>query len=316
VYVQPTIRLRSLLIDIDLMLVADNVTRWNSTFRAIHRALKLQSRIVAFCRVHVEDLQADTLTDEEWEELRAIDEILLPLQAATKRLEGKGRHSHHGSIWEVFPVVESVISHLDRMKRKYPKSTHPELADSINLAWEKLDEYYAKLDEAPAYAVALVLHPRYRYGYFKQKWVGALRKYYEPMRRACKGIYDEEYLPQPAQPTQQEDEEQPKDKRDFTSKYLDDYAPEKIVDQWDYYATADAVPIPETCNLYQHWSEQVHLPGVRQMAYDHLSIPAMSSECERVFSDTKLTISPIRNRLEEEIIEATECQVQWIRAGY
>src|SRR4051794_9466101 len=49
---------------------------------------------------------------------------------------------------------------------------------------------------------------------------------------------------------------------------------------------------------------------LRQMAYDHLSIPAMSAECERVFSDTKLTISPNRNRLKEDIIEATECLVQ------
>jgi hypothetical protein len=37
---------------------------------------------------------------------------------------------------------------------------------------------------------------------------------------------------------------------------------------------------------------------------------------ERVFSDTKLTISPSRNRLEEDIIEATKCRVQWIRADY
>jgi hypothetical protein len=42
------------------------------------------------------------------------------------------------------------------------------------------------------------------------------------------------------------------------------------------------------------------------MAYDHLSIPAMSAEYERVFSDTKLKISPNRNRLKEDIIKATE----------
>ena len=50
--------------------------------------------------------------------------------------------------------------------------------------------------------------------------------------------------------------------------------------------------------------------------YDHLSIPAISAECERVFSNTKLTISPNRNRLKEDIIEATECLVQWTRAGW
>ena len=51
------------------------------------------------------------------------------------------------------------------------------------------------------------------------------------------------------------------------------------------------------------------------MAFDILLIPAMSAETERVFSDTKLTISPIRNRLSKDIIEATECLNRWYKAG-
>lgn len=43
------------------------------------------------------------------------------------------------------------------------------------------------------------------------------------------------------------------------------------------------------------------------MAYNLPSIPAMSAETERIFSGTKLTISPQRNRFGEDIIEATEC---------
>jgi hypothetical protein len=35
---------------------------------------------------------------------------------------------------------------------------------------------------------------------------------------------------------------------------------------------------------------------MRQMAFDHISIPAMSAETERVFSDTKLFISGLRSR--------------------
>ena len=80
------------------MLVADNVTRWNSTFRSIHRALKLKFRIIAFCKNHADELEEDTLIDEKWKELHQIDEILLPFQAATKRLESKGREGYYGSI--------------------------------------------------------------------------------------------------------------------------------------------------------------------------------------------------------------------------
>src|SRR5271163_4989954 len=35
-----------------------------------------------------------------------------------------------------------------------------------------------------------------------------------------------------------------------------------------------------TTNLYVHRSAQSCLGGVQQMAYNHLSIPAMSAECE------------------------------------
>ncbi len=43
------------------------------------------------------------------------------------------------------------------------------------------------------------------------------------------------------------------------------------------------------------------------MVFDMLIIPAMSAECERVFSSLKLMIIVRRNALKEEIIEANEC---------
>jgi hypothetical protein len=39
----------------------------------------------------------------------------------------------------------------------------------------------------------------------------------------------------------------------------------------------------------------------------------MSTECERVFSNTKELIPPGRNHLEEDIIEACECLKEWWR---
>jgi hypothetical protein len=73
--------------------------------------------------------------------------------------------------------VEALINHLDQMKKIYTQETHPELATSVNLAWSKLDNYYKKLDQAPAYAISFLLHPSYRKHYFEEKWKGNLRKY-------------------------------------------------------------------------------------------------------------------------------------------
>jgi hypothetical protein len=49
-----------------------------------------------------------------------------------------------------------------------------------------------------------------------------------------------------------------------------------------------------------------------QMGLDMASIPAMSSDCERVFSQGKLLITGQRNRLKADIIEATQCLRMWL----
>jgi hAT family C-terminal dimerisation region len=51
------------------------------------------------------------------------------------------------------------------------------------------------------------------------------------------------------------------------------------------------------------------------MAIDIYSIPAMSSEPERVFSSAKHTVSDQRNSLEAETIELLECMKSWFRLG-
>ena len=51
------------------------------------------------------------------------------------------------------------------------------------------------------------------------------------------------------------------------------------------------------------------------MAFDIFSIPAMSAECEWVFSSTKLMIPDSQNRLGADLIEAGECLKSWEAAG-
>jgi hypothetical protein len=59
-------------------------------------------------------------------------------------------------------------------------------------------------------------------------------------------------------------------------------------------------------SVYDWWKTQDHIPSVRKMAYDHLCVPAMSSETERCFRGTKLGIPETRKRLDWAVIEASE----------
>ena len=51
------------------------------------------------------------------------------------------------------------------------------------------------------------------------------------------------------------------------------------------------------------------------MAYDFLSIPAISSECERVFSSCGLMTTPESSNLSGDMLAHQECLSNWSRRG-
>jgi hypothetical protein len=56
-------------------------------------------------------------------------------------------------------------------------------------------------------------------------------------------------------------------------------------------------------------------PIISKMAFDLFSIPAMSAECERVFSQAKKLITDERNRLGHDTVQADLCQKHWLNSG-
>ena len=89
-------------------------------------------------------------------------------------------------------------------------------------------------------------------------------------------------------------------------------------DEFDRYARHEPTSIdnPKTFNPITWWNDsKVAFPSLHLFAWDTLSIPAMSAECERVFSSCKKLITPERNRLAEDIIEASECLKNWWDIG-
>ena len=57
---------------------------------------------------------------------------------------------------------------------------------------------------------------------------------------------------------------------------------------------------------------QDSLPRLAKMAFDLLSIPATSCECERLFSQSKLTISTQRPNLKDQTVEFLICLKYWL----
>ena len=83
-------------------------------------------------------------------------------------------------------------------------------------------------------------------------------------------------------------------------------------DEYEDYLSMAAFPCDQPL---QWWGEQRQkYPLLSQLALDLLSIPLMSAECERVFSDAKTVNSDQRACLKEDIIKASVILRQWLNA--
>ena len=61
------------------------------------------------------------------------------------------------------------------------------------------------------------------------------------------------------------------------------------------------------------WAERrAEYPVLSKIAMDIFSIPAMSAEPERIFSQLKRIVTADRNSLGDDVIEAIECQKHWL----
>ncbi|KAF6514314.1 hypothetical protein HZS61_005448 [Fusarium oxysporum f. sp. conglutinans] len=116
---------------------------------------------------------------ETWEVLYHLEAILAVFETVVKTLEGDGhiRRSKQGwtgsfgNIWDVVLGYELLLNTLEEYKQlaaDFPDPEHCRIG--INLAWDKLDEYYWRLDETPIYYTAMALHPAYRWDWFDETW--------------------------------------------------------------------------------------------------------------------------------------------------
>jgi len=67
-------------------------------------------------------------------------------------------------------MFEYLLETFEGFKTHYESYPDQHFKVQINLAWQKLDEYYSLLDDTPVYVAALALHPRYKMRWIKMMW--------------------------------------------------------------------------------------------------------------------------------------------------
>lgn len=224
-----------------------------------------------------------------------------------------------------------------------PDSEH--LRININLGWEKLDKYYRLLDETPIYCTALALHPAFRWGYFENEWKdhpdwvvkakqtvrevwetqyrrlriapGSVserppakrqRKYYNPFQAYC----DRTRVVSGASVVKEElTGSGSLDASDDVNSDVDE-----DIDELELWQSSWEDGEGDVRDPLEYWHERRRrYPRLSQMALDFLTIQAMSAECERLFSAAGRMVTPLRSRLDADVIGMCQVLRSWLREG-
>jgi hypothetical protein len=199
---------------LELNVISDNETRWNSTYLSLSRGLELHAKIKVFSEIHKDELGADFLLPEDWDVLRQIKKILSPFWQCTIDLQSQAINGKHGAIWEALPAMEFLLHHLESLKLSIPASNQ-RIRECVLNAWSKMRHYYDLTDSSHhIYAAATLLNPQLRMKHFQKNWTGEIQAWIPVMKNACREKWETTYLSQlPASGAL------PKKKRQFDFRY-------------------------------------------------------------------------------------------------
>jgi hypothetical protein len=302
-----------------LLVVSDNATRWNSTYDMLKRALKLRTFLEIYIQRQIEldaksTLKDDWLVADDWNQLEELMVLLEPFKTLTTSLEGDPYEGKRGSMWEVLPAMDMLLQKLEQAKERLrDQADSTFLRTAVNNAWLVMDKYYDLTDQSPAYTIALVLNPRLKWHYIEKNW----SEHPEWIKNARMDVekiwkeYNNQPLSESAATAASEEDVSMFDA--YLLEFDDDVNFNSAFDEYrDYCLSARE----RADNLLDWWAHKsARYPRLSKMAFDYLSIPAMSAAVERAFSSSKLMIPDARNRLSVESIEAAECLRSWIDLG-
>ena len=272
------------------------------------------------------------LSDNDWEVLYHLSRILTYFETVVKTLEGDGKvrsrrekygrwSGSYGNVWDVVLAFEMLLNKLEEFKQlaeQFPDPKHFKIG--INLAWQKLDEYYQKLDETPIYYTALALHPAYRWDWFEEVW-RSKPSWISKAKSMVHEVWTTDYahLDIRAISRSSDDEPRPRFPDPFVAINRLARLSRTSAIEGDEYAAWQLdrhLSDREVNDPIDYWfKKQERYPRLSQMALDFLTIQPMSAECERAFSAAGRMVTASRASLEASTIGMCQVLRSWYRAG-
>ncbi len=291
----------------------------------IRRALELQEALDTYAAklsvskdvLDLETFNDDYLTADKQTALEIIKQQLELLFLLTKSLEGNVDledgvcKASHGALWEILPVFDHVLSHFEQLEIQSKAGVfenHKGIQSSITLAWNKANTYYNKTDDSIAQIASTALHPRFKWQYFEEQWRQnvTLRTFLALTKTKLRRLWESKYKRESARVEQSPEPEQ---NISYLKRILNERAPTSTLRPARASNRRDqlALYLEESTNDYlgviEYWRiREKDWPKLVQMAFDFLAIPAMSSECECVFSSCLKQTTTQSSRLSGETL--------------
>jgi hypothetical protein len=335
-----------------------NNTRWNSHYYAFEMACRNRAAIDAYAEkeerafnIRLEQTQQknrrrgnqislptkptiveDKLSVDDWITITRYMEILKPLMLVTKKLEGYPQEGRNGLMWEVLPCYEFLLSHFERLSNQYEHDPDNNLKCNIQLGWQKLDEYYKKLDDTEVYVAALALHPKHRLARIKEMWanreeegwVAMAENQLKDLWNGYKGLLDstpEQHQPDedildeillPTTPPSEEDIYSPMEQLNQKPEQQRQQQQLPLQDEMDEFQGAVDPSFNTVKDPVNFWLLNRHRwPCLSRMALEIYGIPPTEADNERLYSRCGDMVTKRRNRLAANTIGAAQCLRQW-----
>jgi hypothetical protein len=271
--------------------------------------------------------------------------LLAPFAEASKLLEGRGKHSRHGAIWEVLITFEWLLDELEAPKDRLkdvdyndPAAPEDHLVLNVNLAHQKLSQYYAKFDNTPVYYAATILHLHYKHHlearwkvpddhnprngpHYQDGWLTTNHRAFMAMWKDYKEATTADRLSCDSDERQQAKRPRVAEPTASRSAFLKlqleaavKRVEEHLGDEYEQWRRLPAIveDNPMALNPLKYWQLQMRqYPTLVKFAINVLTIPASAADCERTFSKLGDMLGTRRLRMKPELINALQCLKSW-----
>ena len=325
-----------------LMVIQNNQTRWNSTYKMIQRAVRVKEKLdTFFLKASRKKKKEDPipvqweLKEEDWFILTHLLEGLAPFEEATMLLQGNDPTSR-GNLSSILIIYEALLTHCLSMRNRYlNRVTYDDEGDEQNLpneeeylgtsanqAWLKARDYYSLTEESWAYASAIILKPDWKLRKLeelwkdKPEWITPAKTRLNKAFEQWVDIDSKAFLPPDLEPLTTSQPTRAissifSELASSTLRHNNNPRARKLNELSTYLFGYTRDLLPDESAIQWWLAHERVFPTLTSFALSVLSIPAMEAECERVFSSSRQLLTSQRSDLDEDVIEANECLRDW-----